>query len=446
MSKKRIGYAKLGRSMPLDYAKCGPFGGDVEMIPTVKLLAERHHNHEFWLLGRNTGENPTDVGLPRNVINPWIEWAPELRRLINKYGLNHGNLTVPEHIQLRNIIESLTNDVFTELSGMVMWLGQHGTTNTPLPKISDPSVLTKPYDWSTLYASYLLSGINRWRDEDPYLREEVLLNADPRNYVKYRDAKWPWRHPVLGQFNHTNRVKHHRYGDSGMPGPEHPWADYPVNDTTWTSTLHNVYSRLEVNCLIPGTPFVESFTFNDDWNREHNFGIVINETRRQGRVTRLDCMREWVLPARPGFIHGKWANDALVEFRQGWGYSIRPVAVQEYFRKIQSTRCTITTPPSGSGWATAKPWESFAAGVVCFFHPAYDTQDHILGDADPELRDWLRPATREEFWRRVDHLGTEAGKSDFYRILYLQLKHVSAAVDSLDYMTLVENRLFGGKA
>jgi hypothetical protein len=63
----RIGYAKLGRSMPLTLDRCGNLGGDVEMVAVVKELALRHPEDDFFLTGRNTGERPADVGLPGNV-------------------------------------------------------------------------------------------------------------------------------------------------------------------------------------------------------------------------------------------------------------------------------------------------------------------------------------------------------------------------------------------
>lgn len=432
-----IGYGKLGRSMPLDLSKCGPLGGDVEMVPTVKLLAERHPEHEFWLVGRNTLEDPQDVGLPWNVVNPWIDWAPAIRREVKRQRLDYPNLSVEDHIKLAKIHTDITGGLFKNLDGMVMWLGQHGTTNTPQPGIRTAG-LTKPYDWSELYCSYMLLGVNAWRDGDPFLREEVLLNADPRNNAKYRDGKWPWRHPVLSQFDETYGATHERYGadDAGIGH----WPGTESRGGRWRSQVSSVYSRLEVNCLIPGTPFAESFEFNGEWNREHDFGIVINETRRQGKTPRIRALREWVLPLEPGFIHGKWSKRSEDEL----GRHFDVVPVTEYFKKIQSARCTLTTPPSGSGWATAKPWESFAAGVVCFFHPAYDTQDHILRDAPEALRHWLRPGTPEELARRVRHLGTEAGRGDWNAIITMQKLHVRNALADLTYLNMIEDRLFGG--
>lgn len=453
----RIGYAKLGRSMPLDLRRCGSLGGDVEMVPILQVLAERYPEHEFVLVGRNSGERPADVGLPSNITNPWIEWAPRLRARLNDGKLTYPNLSISDHVRVADILESITGPTFDELDGMIMWLGQHGTSNQPLPMVGDRAKLTKPYDWATLYGSYLLRGINRWREPDPLNREEVLLNADPRNYVKYRDGKWPWRHSILSQYNYTNKVKHERFGDGKrlfhefMNAPEVSDANptraqdlasflgwYEHGDL-WTARAHNTYARLEISALMPGTPFAGLVKFSDDWDRPFNFGMVVNETRREVNVTRArrTVLRDWVLPLgdRIGFIHGKWSEASLREL----GVSIHPVPVTEYFARIQSTRCTFTTPASGSGWATAKPWESFAAGVICFFHPDYDDQDNILGDADPELRSFLRVHTPGELRERIDKMSQS--ESLWRHYVHMQREHFEKALRDELHVQMIERRL-----
>jgi hypothetical protein len=438
--RRKIGYAKLGRSMPLRLDKCNSLGGDVEMVPTLKLLAERHPDVDFVLIGRNSGEVPTDVGLPSNVTNPWIAWKPQIRNELNFNGLTYANLTVEDHIRVRNILTNMTEFTITQLDGIVMWLGQHGTTNTPLPSIKDRDVLTKQYDWATLYASYLLQGINAWRDRDPFNREEVLLNADVRNYVKYRDSKWPWRHPVLAQFNDVNNVKHERYASEQWC--RDGWEATAMNDDSgrpvlWESKVRSVYSRLEISALIPGTPFGDTIQFNDDFDRPHDFGIIFNETRREVNLgaSRRTALRDWVLPLHPGFIRGKWSEQTMREL----DVRIEPVPVLEYFGQLQSTRTTLTTPASGSGWATAKPWECFAAGVVCFFHPLYDTQNNILGDADPSLHSFLRVSSVADLRERIEQVNTS--HSLWQAVIRMQHNHYSNAVTELRYLKLIEARL-----
>jgi hypothetical protein len=430
--------------MPLSLARCGTAGGDVEMIPTLKLLAERHPDVDFILVGRNTGELPAAVGLPTNVSNPWVTWQPLIRAELNAAGLNHGNLTIDEHVRVREILEAHTRATFESLDGLVSWLGQHGTTNTPLPSIQERSRLTKPYDWSSLYCSYLLWGVNAWRDADPLRREEVLLNADPRNYPKYRDTKWPLRHPVLAQYDVVNTIKHERYGDAtgfewwhlvlGDDVDVEPGRD---ENELWRSKVRSVYSRLEISALVPGTPFGDTVKFDDDFERPHDLGLVINETRREGALgkTRRQILRDWVLPLEPAFIRGKWSDQSQREL----GVEITPVPVVNYLSLLQTARCTLTTPSSGSGWATAKPWEAFAAGVVCFFHNAYDDQDHILGDAPPELRAFLRVGSAAELAERVRTVSRD--RETWRWAVKLQREHFERAVAELRWLRLIEERL-----
>lgn len=437
---RRIGYAKLGRSMPLSLDRCGSNGGDVEMVPTLKLLAERHPDVSFILLGRNSGEFPPAVGLPDNVFNPWLMWQHSIRRDLNAAGLNHPNWTIAEHQAVHQILMQHVYGEFENLDGMVMWVGQHGTTNTPLPSLQKPGELTKPYDWSELYCSYLLQGINRWRDVDPLGREEVMLNADPRNVVKYRDSKWPWRHPVLSQYERVDNVKHERYGTGVELFTEFAQHDKELTPDTrgyWRGNTRSVYSRLEISGLLPGTPFADTIKFNDNHEREHDFGIVFNETKREVALekSRRYILQRWVLPLSPGFVRGKWSAATLKTLN----FNIEPVDVQDYFDLLQTTRCTLTTPSSGSGWATAKPWEAFAAGVVCFFHPAYDDQNHILSDAPFVLHEWLRVKRTEDLRERVAYM---RANPDFWReIVRLQRNHYEIAIEEKRYLREIEERL-----
>lgn len=414
-----VGYAKLGRSMELNLAKCTSLGGDNEMVPTIKLLAERHPDVNFILVGRNSGENPTDVGLPRNVSNPWAWWAPELRRRLNERGLNYPNLSIDDHVKLKHVMQSIVGDTITSLDGLVMWIGQHGTSNFPLPSIKDRSVLTKPYDWANLYAGYLLEGVNSWRERDPSRLEPVLLNADARNYPKFRDTKHFLKHPILGQRDQVNLMKH----ETG------------VGVLAWPAKT--IYSRLEISSLLPGTPFGDTVKFNDRWYGRDDFGIVFNETRRDVSLekSRRKALVDWVLPLRPAWAHGVWSEKTKAEI----GLDINPIPLLEYIPKLQTVHSTFTTPASGSGWATAKPWEAFAAGTVCFFHPLYDDQDNILTGAPRALRDFLRVKTPAELARRVKMVHED--QQTWTWAVELQRQHFELACSELTYLKMIETRL-----
>lgn len=440
----RVGYAKIGRSMPLDINSCGNLGGDVEMIPIIKTLAERNPDVTFVLVGRNSGERPTDVGLPPNVENPWIEWGPELLDRRRAAGLNRPNLTVEQHIATQRIFDDLTRDTISELNGHITWVGQHGTTNMPLPGIRNPGELTKPHDWCAYYVSYIIRGINAWRDVDPHGREEVYLNADPRNNLKLRDLRWPLSHPVLTQFNFTGRIKHDRSVDPDSTPASFGYRSEDgvelIEPGLWRSSVRNEYSRLEVCALVPGTPFGDLVRFNPEWSFRSNFGVFINETRRyvSEATRRVNLVRDWVLPLNPTWVHGTWSEES----QDVLGLRITPVAPVNYFTVFPTVRCTFTTPASGTGWATAKPWEAFAAGVVCFFHPLYDTQNNILGDAPDYLRDWLRVPDVATLAARVQHLGTTSGRADWETLVAAQRAHFDRAVAEQRHIKLVEERLW----
>lgn len=436
-----IGYGKLGRSMPLTLEKCGSLGGDVEMVAVVKQLAEAHPEDTFLLLGRNSGEDSRKIIAP-NVMNPWYElgWSDRLRAGIKTIRSGKtGGLTIEDELAVRDLFDGITLYTFEQCDAHVWWVGQHGTSNYPIPRVDDRTKLTKPQDWSIYYAGFILRGINAWRDQDPWKNEEIWLNADPRNYHKMRDLKWPLQKPVLAQFDYQRNNKNERYGDT--EGQEN-WAVGGSPDV-WESWVKSIYSRLEINGLAPGTPFgslLEASPYSDAMNLRFRdrFGLFINEARAyvNESLTRKTALRDWVLPQEPDFIHGTWSKESQAEL----GVEIEPLPWKEYVPKLQSVRYTMTTPSSGSGWATTKPWEAFAAGTICFFHPKYDTQDHILSDASAGMRAWLRPRSPEEMHEFMDLLDENA--EDRRRLVTEQRLHFENAMRERRWMQMVSDRIW----
>lgn len=429
-----IGYGKLGRSMPLTLEKCANLGGDVEMVAVVKEMALRHPEDTFLLLGRNTGENPADVGLPANISNPWHTWgwANQIRERGNEVRKKHAinangsNLSSRGQVLMREIFDDITLETFRKLDGLVLWVGQHGSTNTPIPRIDRPDELTKPYDWCAYYASFILQGVNAFREGRQYTHDAVWLNADARNTHKMRDLKHPLKNPIITQYNFHNKIKHEQY--DGTP---------PIS-----STVTNIYARLEINGLAPGTPFGDLITWNGDFYRSFRFGMFVNEARAIGIKTgmdRLSIMKEWVLPIlddtapdNPHWVHGTWSDKSQTEL----GFEIKPAPWDQYYPMLNNTLCTFTTPSSGSHWATAKPWEAFAGGTVCFFHPDYDVQDNILGDAPAGLRQWLRVKTPRDLKLRV--AAVSANPATFKWIIEKQREHFDRAMGEKFYLKLIE--------
>ena len=442
-----IGYGKLGRSMPLTLEKCGSLGGDVEMVAVVKQLAEAHPGDRFVLLGRNSGEDSRKIIAP-NVMNPWYElgWSDRLRagiKRIRAENPHEGGLTVEDELKIRDLFDDITLHTFTECDAHVWWVGQHGTSNYPIPRVDDRTKLTKPQDWSIYYAGFILRGINAWRDQDPWYNEEIWLNADPRNYHKMRDLKWPQRRPVLAQFDYQRHNKYERYGDTDdwEEWSEREIIDGFATEQVWQADVKSIYSRLEINGLAPGTPFgqlIDDVGFKSVMYGRGRFGLFINEARAyvNESLTRKTALRDWVLPLTPEFIHGTWSKESQAEL----GVEIEPRPWKEYIPTLQSVRYTMTTPSSGSGWATTKPWEAFAAGTICFFHPKYDTQNHILQDAPAIMREWLRPDTPAVMQARMDNLDYLPDVRR--RLVEAQRTHFENAMRERRWMQLVSDRIW----
>lgn len=444
----RVGYAKLGRSILLDKKKWGAVGGDNEPLYTLLTLADAHPEVEWVIIGRNSGEDPSALGLPKNIINPWYTegWAVEFREWLNASGLNHPNLNIEECQRVVAKYDEMTLAMFAEFDGLVIWAGQHGTSNTPIPKVgSGWEELTCPQDSFIYYAGYIIRGVNMFRARDPHKYEEIWLHADARNYVKARDLKWPTLHPMLGQYNFTRNEKHERYTDRRSPAECGFPEAVTEGDHVWIHPQRYMYSRLEICGILP--EHSEAGVYEETWSERKRFGLFINEARAGVKLNRKDAVRDWVLRQEPDFIHGKWSKESM----QMLGREITVAPWEDYYPTLRSVKSTFTTPSSGSGWATTKPWEAFGAGTVCFFHPNYDDQGHIIptleqvkrGEVESEtmkqLALWLRVETPEQLTKRIDAVHTS---EEAYRWLAsTQRKYYDWACHTRTHLRLMEARL-----
>ena len=400
--RKKVGYAVLGRTFNMDPKKWGFVGGDDEPPLLLKDLAERNPDRDFYVMGRAPEDNPQDYGMPSNVYNPWIEWRPLLKEEMARRGIS-GNFSDQTNVKRYiKLTDEIMWPLYDELDDMIVWLGQHGTTNTPIPQVKNYSWdnVTKPQASFVNYSSFIVRGINYWRRNDPLNREEIYLIADARNYRKARDFKWPTRHPVIGQFEFSRTEKNERFHDTRTP-EELGFGDISTVDpdipTLWLSKQNYTYDRLEICGALPHH---QDTHFNETFEGRSHFGLFINEARSYVSENRLKAMTEYIMPCEPAWVHGKWSDESLKTL----GMDIQPVGFDNYWDKLRTTRTTFTTPSSGSQWATTKPWQAFAAGVVCFFHPYYDKQNHILEGAHPRLIEWLRVENPAQLKKRIDYV------------------------------------------
>lgn len=425
----RVGYMKIGRTIHLDSRKWGVVGGDDEPPLVLKTLARRNPQHTFVIVGFNSGWETAKDQYPSNVENPWVH-MPEIRAALGKAN------TSDEVYEA--FLNSELHRQFHGLDALIVWAGQSGTSNTAIPKVGSTWAskdLVTPLQSQIRQSAYATIGINVFREKDPLKYEEIWLNPDPRNVPKMRDLKWPQRHPILTQYNFTETRKFERYNDARNPESfPFVFAEWE-GDHLWRARQDHVYSRLEICGVTP-----EHIGHHDvSWQTRSRFGLFINEARTYVKHARGPIVKDWVLPLEPDFIHGKWSDGH--DKPENLGRTITPAPWEDYYPLLRSVKSTLTTPSSGSGWATTKPWQAFATKTVCFFHPEYDTQNNILRDLPSHVRQFLRVNSPEELRMKIDNVDHS---DDLWEdVVEAQFKLYSDACNDLEYARSIEERIHG---
>jgi hypothetical protein len=367
---KTVAYAKMGRSIKLDPGRWGVVGGDQEPLLALRYLAHKFPEVRWLIVGRNSGECPQDVGLPSNVENPW-----------------HG-VRVPISKDSSDQAWRRAAEMVTEwtrgVDGWVVWAGQHGTHNTPIPKLTEEGDAVPLVSFLN-YAGPVVEALNAWQDGDPQGREPVWLVSESLNYLKARDLRWPRRRPILSQFDFHRPSTQYRgelsLGPATLGFMGSQW--HSTHADSWLSRDVYRYSGLELLA-------VDGFSTSQvPWEDRVRFGVVANEGAAPSQGGREEVFREYVWPLHPDFVRGQWSEKTLI--RTGW--VLHPVPYAGYQGLLGTSKSTVITS-NGCGWPTPKPWECFAVGVVAFFAPGYDVQGHILPTLEQLDRDGGRYSTR----------------------------------------------------
>lgn len=412
MKKINIGYGKLGRAWCLDINAASTVGGDADVIRLLRRLAPTVTG-DVTLIGRCSKHEPSALRYPANVRNPWFgSNAWDIAPI--------GTINYKAPGQIERYIESFIKATRAmRIDALVLWVGQHGSVTRGVPMIGQDwgGQLALPLVQTAIYCSYLVELCNT-RGIEP-----ILLVPDPRNYLKLREFKKPFKRPFLAQWTGDRMLKHEQF-NKWPKGAE--LSDYGPgfrDGSVWVSTAKYVYAGVELAAL--DEP--RQITCTVDYG--YDFGIIVNENKKEVTQPRLPLLRDWVLEHWPQtVVYGSWSDESQAEL----GRTITPVPVTQMYQTLRQFMATITFPASGSNWATAKPWECFAAGTVCFFHPRYDEQDNILMheryNTGPknraelrELHAFLRISSREELWDKVAALKKD--KKLHKRIVALQRQH-----------------------
>lgn len=386
----RIAYGKLGRSIPLTVEDASNVGGDIEVVKLLDLLLER--GHEVHLVGRNRGlkyEGHQVACLlqphhpPTAVLTD--QWAPNMP---------FGNS--PEMSRTRDATFEAYDTFFrTQARKLppfdvwIIWLGQHGSSLHPVPVVMKGRTgYTNPMMSDVNYGYPIIAMLNEL-DVQPH-----WLCPDPRNMIKFRDLWNPKQLSIHAQFNTSK---------------DNTFFDERDQRLRNGGTRYH-YSGVEMLAVDYLRPFAfENAVVNAP---ERSFGLLVNEGYSNlGAKNRVVKIKSWLGQNLAGTeIYGHWCEASQKMLQK----TIVPVPLSEVTKTLRRWRATMTFPATGTGWATAKSWECFNAGCVCFKHPEYDSQGHIynrdrmieaLGETDGvELYRFLTPFGASGLWARVADL------------------------------------------
>lgn len=363
----RIAYGKLGRSIPLDLANASSHGGDAEVIRLLDSLLVA--GHEVHLVGRNQADRTH----PR-LVNHWVEGGAfgKVPSISDKHVSGIQFHDAPEY---QAMLETAKRGAerLPKFDAWLLWIGPHGAISYCIPPIRG-TALTRPFVSLVNYVYPIIGTLNqldvvpRW------------LSPDPRNMVRMRDLANPNQRPILAQYNTTKPNTFYDPRDGQIrPGK----TDY-------------FYSGIELLALPRELPPLDLTT------ERFRFGALINEGYgpKLTALPRRDLVKQWLTPL-DGELFGHWSEEGQAHI----GRTVQPIPLEHVQAVTKRWQCTLTLPATSTGWATAKPWESFAAGTLCFRHPGYDNQDHIYGKhMSAELRQFLSVTNEAELIGRVSSL------------------------------------------
>lgn len=425
---RHIGYAKFGRSIPLDPAAYGP-QGDAEAPQLLHRLANRNPDVRWYLIGKNSADGP----LPPNVINIWPQDQPRALWLgrgtyffcaFCKTQVADTRFNCCDKGRSARAYEEYIIELSKRLDGFVIHIGQHGTTNVSIPMVANSSEMTRPQAAFRNYCAYLVEALNASGDAHNGSVPVSWVCVDPRNYLKARDIKWPCgEDDILAQYTYMRPGKHERYNDMRTPQElgligrsdgavwhteqryRQSGADMMILPDDWET-----WGKLEFLERKPlGIASTSSYVTKDEWRRSW----LINK---------------WVLERMPYTeVYGRWDGKSKEDVRNP--AAVLSNSVAEFPELLGSWRATVSLPATarhvgGNEWCVAKPWQAFAARTACFFIPPTDGQGWVLPvrerkpglkqvaddlwsirddwtEGDLALARWLRVKTPEELRERM---------------------------------------------
>jgi hypothetical protein len=451
--RARIGYGKLGRSMTMDPKKYGP-QGDAEAPQLLRRLASRNPDVEWVVIGKHTTVPDFDFW-PSNVRFVWPNGIPRAHVLAKgedvlcafcktiKSNTDVAAYCCDKGAQVVEVERSIVTMAYTELDGMIVHLGQHGTSNWPIPPSKGRwgDVLTKPQAVSRNYSEFLTRSLNALNERTSGNTPVTYICVDPRNYPKARDIKWPTgMNDILSQHSYTRTSLHERFGDTRDPASlGFDWCRWEPNTDNQKWRAQNKFRQADLELMI----------LADDWetwgDRPYEERASLGVATTSMFVDRDEWRRSWltktyVMDQFPDAqVFGRWDDKCLET--DATTFEVQTNSVAQFPDLLASWRCTVSLPAGtrssdGINWSVAKPYQAFAARTVCFFIGQVDQQgwvlptferttlSHEVGPGLWSIRDdwtqdeltlasWLRVQDPGDLKKRVDAVNTSRDTYDW---------------------------------
>ena len=362
-----IAFMKLGKSVKFKRKSFGASGGDNEASAFLKILANANPNITFWIIGRSDFEKLDTIekaaifpyGNVKNILNSRIAITT-----------TSGDNFEQDLLLRRFEEENVKMDACISLVGCV--------SNTNFPNFwvkRDKTGFAKIMMAALYYSSHQIYWLNT--SNCPLIEivnDPRYTLSQPKDLMKTADI-------CLSQFDYEYKSKSIK--------------DMNSNEVI-VKTTPTKYAYMET-----------SFVFEKEKARHNNtkdkkFLIVLNE----GYPSRYESLNEWVLSKTDDVeIYGAWSDERCKIDKRFKG----SLHIDELENIVKRSKYTFIIPIK-AGWVTAKYLEMIYSGCIPFFHPDYDSQEHI------KVPDILRPKNIDEMLSAIEKFESD----EEYRLKFVK--------------------------
>jgi len=341
---------KIGKSVKFNSKDWGAIGGDNEAPILINKIAELNPDDTFIIIGRNdVDKNRRKLNIPLNIIN-----AYEGANKDEKCDINY----------LKNKLINI------QIDGCFLLSGPTGCVNIPqksfkrIPLKNGIKEYSKPLSCFQNYVAHIYTFLNE--SHIPW----VMIANDPR-YIRQGNDLMNQPSLILSQYDENISMKSF---DN--------WEDqnYIKNN------IQSKYAQIEKIGLID-----REIQYNI--NKSTSFMVVLNEGNN-GVKSRYSMLKEYVLDyIKDVKIYGKWDKKTIGDDTRFKG----PKKYIELQDELKDVKYTLIIPIK-KGWVTAKWVEMIASGIIPFFHPTYDEQNHC------NVPDYIRLEKPLDLYKKINEL------------------------------------------